>query len=536
MAAGFIVLGVVQFFGVQAHIVTAIDRLVNYTKSATSNKKTIPLEGPFRGELDTLAQALVTLVETAHEREQEAITNEHAAQDRLREIEATLKELQEHDADSRQLLESMQQAADQAKQVSSQVTDSVGDLSNEVEKVHSGMQTQTDRMIETATAMEQMHMTVMEIAQNAASAASNAKKSQEKAQIGALNVKESVQSILAIEKRVLGLKETMDRLGAQAESIGEVLRVINDIADQTNLLALNAAIEAARAGDAGRGFAVVADEVRKLAEKTMTATQEVEGAIASIQDVARMNIDAVDATAENITTSTASATKAGEFMQEIVALIEETSAQVESIATASEEQSATSDQITGAVAEVSNVAEQTAIGMGRSAETLARMTGLVGELDGVVHNICAANKPGKTLGLSSGKLMEWSDELSVGIDSIDRQHKRLLDLINQLNDAMKNKRSKTTLLQTIDALKQYTVEHFSKEEELFKRYGYPDEEAHRRVHASFVDKVKTFEKDVKAGRVTVSLSIMNFLKDWLIKHIMGTDKKYGPFLSSKGVR
>ena len=65
---------------------------------------------------------------------------------------------------------------------------------------------------------------------------------------------------------------TLEGLGSRAESIGQIMNVINDIVDQTNLLALNAAIEAARAGDAGRGFAVVADEVRKLAEKTMTAT------------------------------------------------------------------------------------------------------------------------------------------------------------------------------------------------------------------------------------------------------------------------
>lgn len=76
-------------------------------------------------------------------------------------------------------------------------------------------------------------------------------------------------------------------LGGQAENIGKVLGVINDIADQTNLLALNAAIEAARAGDAGRGFAVVADEVRKLAEKTMLATKEVGNAILAIQNSAQ---------------------------------------------------------------------------------------------------------------------------------------------------------------------------------------------------------------------------------------------------------
>ncbi len=538
MTFGFVILTIVQFVGINSIFIAPFGRLQEYLEATVKQKKTSEIDDNSYGELKGFALALKQCLEALTTRENKALEHDQATQKQLNQVESQYKQLQEHEDASGKLLEALQTAAGQAQTASRHVFDSVSDLSTEVEKVHSGMQTQTDRMIETATAMEQMHMTVMDVAKNAASAATNAQASREKAQTGAQNVKDAVQSFVSIEKRILGLKETMDKLGTQAESIGEVLRVINDIADQTNLLALNAAIEAARAGEAGRGFAVVADEVRKLAEKTMTATQEVEGAIASIQNVARLNVEAVDETAQNITSSTAAATKAGEFMEEIVALIQETSIQVETIAAAAEEQSATSDQIANAVAEVSNVAEQTSIGMGRSADTLARMTGLVGELDAVVQSMSATKNTNTNtkLELGSGQLMQWSSELSVGINSIDQQHKRLVDLINQLNDAMKQKLSKSTLLHTINELKQYTVEHFAKEEVLFKKYSYPETESHQRIHAIFVDKVKKFEEDVSAGRVTVSMSIMTFLKDWLIKHIMGTDKKYAPFLLSKGVR
>ena len=107
-------------------------------------------------------------------------------------------------------------------------------------------------------------------------------------------VKSAINGIEAVHKQFTTIKNDIDQLGQQAQSIGQIMDVISDIADQTNLLALNAAIEAARAGEAGRGFAVVADEVRKLAEKTMSATKEVGQAISDIQEGTRRNIESVE--------------------------------------------------------------------------------------------------------------------------------------------------------------------------------------------------------------------------------------------------
>ena len=179
----------------------------------------------------------------------------------------------------------------------------------------------------------------------------------------------------------------MQELGKQAESIGGVMNVISDIADQTNLLALNAAIEAARAGEAGRGFAVVADEVRKLAEKTMTATQEVGASITAIQHSARANINEVSTAVENITDATSLANSSGEALTEIVNLAAANSAVVASIATAAEEQSATSEEINRAIDEINRIVAETTDGMVQSSSAVQDLSRMAQELRRVMDGL-----------------------------------------------------------------------------------------------------------------------------------------------------
>ena len=266
--------------------------------------------------------------------------------------------------------EGMLQAAHQLEGVVEIVTSASEELSAQIEQSSRGADEQSARVRETATAMEEMNATVLEVAKNAQQAADVSNNARKQAVEGAQIVNDAVKGITTVHAQSLALKTDMDALGKQAESIGQVMGVIADIADQTNLLALNAAIEAARAGDAGRGFAVVADEVRKLAEKTMTATQEVGRAIKEIQEGTKKNIQNVEHAGESIEQATKLSVQSGESLKNILECVQLVNDQVQSIATASEQQSAASEEINRSVEQVATISAETAQAMEQASKAV----------------------------------------------------------------------------------------------------------------------------------------------------------------------
>lgn len=132
-------------------------------------------------------------------------------------------------------------------------------------------------------------------------------------------------------------------------------------------------------------------------------------------------------------------------------------------------------------------------------------------------------------------LIEWSDSLSVGVATFDEQHKKLIAMINNLNDAMKVGKSKEVLGGILKGVIDYTATHFASEEKAFDQFGYLQALAHKVEHKKLVAKVTQFDKEFREGKAMMSIEIMNFLKEWLSTHILGTDKKYGPFLREKGM-
>jgi methyl-accepting chemotaxis protein len=236
------------------------------------------------------------------------------------------------------------------------------------------------------------------VARNAAATASSAELARDKARGGAKLVAEVETAVGSIREEAVVLTDNMRSLGDQAKGIGAIMDVISDIADQTNLLALNAAIEAARAGEAGRGFAVVADEVRKLAEKTMNATKEVGQSIAGIQRGTADAVSRVERAVSKVETASGLAEKSEVALSEIVSVVEAAGDQVRAIATAAEQQSATSEEINRSVESISAIAHETAQAMHQSAQAVSDLARQAQELNSLMVSLGGANDAPKALG------------------------------------------------------------------------------------------------------------------------------------------
>lgn len=131
-------------------------------------------------------------------------------------------------------------------------------------------------------------------------------------------------------------------------------------------------------------------------------------------------------------------------------------------------------------------------------------------------------------------LIQWKSEYETGIAKIDMQHKELIKMINELHEAMGAGKGKEVLGGLLERLINYTIMHFSTEEDLMLKYKYEESNSHLAKHKDLRDKVSELKKNYDSGKVVISMNVMTFLKEWLQTHIVGTDVKFGKFLKENG--
>jgi hemerythrin len=133
-------------------------------------------------------------------------------------------------------------------------------------------------------------------------------------------------------------------------------------------------------------------------------------------------------------------------------------------------------------------------------------------------------------------LIQWNDSLSVNVAEVDKQHQKLVQMINDLHEAMRQGKGNAVLGPLVNGLIDYTGTHFKTEERYFARFAYPETEAHKKLHADFVAKVADFQKKFAANATGLSVDVMSFLSNWLQGHIKGEDKKYTACFNANGVK
>ncbi len=341
--------------------------------------------------------------------------------------------------------------------------------------------------------------------------------------------------------------EKVNDLGGAAAEISKVTEVITEISEQTNLLALNATIEAARAGEAGKGFAVVANEIKELARQTSLATQDIKDKVKGIQDNTAQTSDEI---------------------KEITQVIHDVNDIVATIATSVDEQAKATREIAGNVSqaatgiqEVNENVSQCSLVASEIARDIAHVNGIANTIKSGSRNVKEnagelsdfARKVKDMVGIiklpdpgtavSGGDqdlkdvppLIVFDSSIRLGLGDIDKQHEKLVNLINQLHRIMKLKMGHTRAAAILEELANYTTTHFAFEEKIMQEHQYEGLADHRHKHKDLLEKVVDFKTRFDSGNAMLTMDLMDFLKDWLVNHIQGTDRKYAPFFKSKGI-
>jgi methyl-accepting chemotaxis protein len=394
MGFGFLIIFTVIYAVLRIKVITPLVNIKKFAEEVAASDWQATPRGAYAFEFDVLKQSLLSMVhelEAANEtaEQKSAAATREAEKSQQAAEEAAEAKIQAEKARSEGVL----YATRQLSQAVSGIMETADELARDIDGCSQGAHEQAQQLQLSSTAMEEMNASVMEIAGRTGQNAESTEHARKEADSGNSVVQEVIRSINEVHEIARNLATDMDELGKHAAGIGQVVNMISDIADQTNLLALNAAIEAARAGESGRGFAVVADEVRKLAEKTQSATKEVERSVSAIRTSITGNIANAQNALAVTQTANGYAADSGKALETIVRLISASSQEVSAIAHSSEQQVEASEAINASLDKVATLSSSTVSLMEEAAKAVQHLAGLATQLRQIICSMEDENNP-----------------------------------------------------------------------------------------------------------------------------------------------
>ncbi|HEY0592725.1 MAG TPA: ABC transporter substrate-binding protein [Thermoanaerobaculia bacterium] len=257
-------------------------------------------------------------------------------------------------------IEEVRKIAETLSEFVEQTASAIEEMIASINQVATNTESFSSFATETASSMVEMNATTNEIGRSARQSSELARDVRNAASEGRESVQGTVRGMRKIEEAVHEATAALGALGARSEEIGEIVRVIDEIAGQTNLLALNAAIIAAQAGERGKGFAVVADEIRDLSERTSVSTEEIRTLIRNVQQGITAAVEQMTTSAERVSDGVDLTARAEQKLERILELTDRSLHSISAIARATDEQIRGSQAATEAIEEVTKMVQQTA--------------------------------------------------------------------------------------------------------------------------------------------------------------------------------